>query len=112
MQIYTDSFTFICTEINISKCLALRKNKTENITDNLMKGKMINVLNNFSNQLIMVFADDKHVGYCFFHGGLNLSEANENPKMTAIKEFAILPEYDLSDIKKQSLEKSNSYSIH
>ncbi|WP_129536493.1 hypothetical protein [Chryseobacterium sp. 3008163] len=69
------------------------------IAENFDQRKMINVLNDFSNQLIMVFADQKPVGYCFFQGGLSYPDAKENQKMTAITEFAILPENDLPDVK-------------
>ncbi|MFC0427191.1 hypothetical protein [Chryseobacterium scophthalmum] len=61
--------------------------------------KTINVLNDFSNQLIMVFADQQPVGYCFFQTGFSYPEASENQKMTAIKEFSILQEYDLPEVR-------------
>ena len=61
--------------------------------------KMINVLNDLSNQLIMVFADQQPVGYCFFQTGFSYPEASENQKMTAIKEFSILQEYDLPEVR-------------
>lgn len=61
--------------------------------------KMINVLNDFSNQLIMVFADQQPVGYCFFQTGSSYPEASESQKMTAIKEFSILQEYDLPEVR-------------
>ena len=78
------------------------------IAENFDQRKMINVLNDFSNQLIMVFADQKPVGYCFFQGGFSYPDAKENQKMTAITEFAILPEYDLPDVKNALWKKVKS----
>lgn len=146
ISICIDTFTLNCTEINIRKCLALKKNKMEivskfvigsdqgmdeffdvkkefiresykeistekiekYIAENFDQRKMINVLNDFSNQLIMVFADQKPVGYCFFQGGLSYPDAKENQKLTAITEFAILPEYDLPDVKNNLWKKIKS----
>lgn len=83
--------------------------KIENyIAENFDQRKMINVLNDFSNQLIMVFADQSPVGYCFFQGGFSYPDAKENQKMTAITEFAILPEYDVADIKNALWKKVKS----
>jgi len=78
------------------------------IAANFDQRKMINVLNDFSNQLIMVFADQKPVGYCFFQGGFSYPDAKEDQKMTAITEFAILPEYDLPEIKNALWKKVKS----
>lgn len=78
------------------------------IAENFDQRKMINVLNDFSNQLIMVFADQKPVGYCFFQGGLSYPDAKENQKMTSITEFAILPEYDLPEVKNTLWQKVKS----
>lgn len=61
--------------------------------------KTINVLNDFSNQLIMVFGNQQPVGYCFFQTGSSYPEAVESQKMTAIKEFCILQEYDLPEVR-------------
>ncbi len=61
--------------------------------------KMINILNDFSNQLIMVYVNQHPAGYCFFRSGLSYPGAPEHHKMTAITEFAILSEYDLPEVK-------------
>lgn len=61
--------------------------------------KMINILNDFSNQLIMVYTDQQPVGYCFFQTGSFYPDADENQKMTAITEFSILQEYDLPEVR-------------
>ncbi|MEI7489394.1 MAG: hypothetical protein WCJ72_18665 [Chryseobacterium sp.] len=56
--------------------------------------KMINILNDLSNQLIMVFVDDQPAGYCLFKSGSSYSDLSEGKKMTELMEFGILPEYD------------------
>lgn len=61
--------------------------------------KMINILNDLSNQLIMVFVDDQPAGYCLFKSGSSYSDSSESKKMTEIINFSIIPEYDLADVK-------------
>lgn len=97
--------TFIRESYNV----VITSEEIENyIAENFDQRKMINILNDFSNQLIMVFADQKPVGYCLFQGGFSYPDAKENQKMTAITEFAILPEYDLQDVKNALLKKVKS----
>nr|WP_314495729.1 hypothetical protein [uncultured Chryseobacterium sp.] len=69
------------------------------IRENFDRRKMINILNDFSNQVIMVYADQQPAGYCFFKSGSSYREDTEQ-KMTEITELIILSEYDLPEIKK------------
>ncbi|ASK32288.1 hypothetical protein CEY12_20335 [Chryseobacterium sp. T16E-39] len=70
--------------------------------------KMINVLNDLSTQLIMVFVDDEPVGYCLFKSGSSYSGSPEGKRMTEIIDFALLPEYDLPEVRQSLWNKSRS----
>lgn len=61
--------------------------------------KMINILNDFSNQIIMVYVDQQPAGYCFFKSGSSYREDTEQ-KMTEIIELIVLSEYNLPEVKK------------
>lgn len=69
------------------------------IKEHLDHRKMINVLNDLSNQLIMVFVDDEPAGYCLFKSGSGYPDAPEGKKMTEIIGFGIVSEYNSSEVK-------------
>ncbi|MFP3594259.1 hypothetical protein [Chryseobacterium sp. SIMBA_038] len=69
------------------------------IKEHLDHRKMINILNDLSNQLIMVFVDDQPAGYCLFKSGSSYSDASKGKKMTEIINFGILSEYNSSEVR-------------
>lgn len=70
--------------------------------------KMINVLNDLSTQLIMVFVNNEPVGYCLFKSGSVYSNSPEGKRMTEIIDFSILPEYDSAEVRQSLWNKSRS----
>ncbi|WP_345990058.1 hypothetical protein AAEU33_20590 [Chryseobacterium sp. Chry.R1] len=80
----------------------------EYLAENVEYRKMINILNDLSTQLIMVFADHEPVGYCLFKSGSLYPEATEGERMTEIIDFSILPEYDQPEIRQSLWNKSRS----
>jgi len=69
------------------------------IKEHLDHRKMINILNDLSNQLIMVFVDEQPAGYCLFKSGSGYSDASVDKKMTEIIDFGILSEYNSSEVR-------------
>ncbi|MBT2622677.1 MULTISPECIES: hypothetical protein [Chryseobacterium] len=80
----------------------------EYLSEHVEYRKMINILNDLSTQLIMVFADNEPVGYCLFKSGSTYSGSSEGKRMTEIIDFAILPEYDQPEVRQSLWSKSRS----
>ncbi|MBK1895603.1 hypothetical protein [Chryseobacterium paridis] len=80
----------------------------EYLSEHVEYRKMINVLNDLSTQLIMVFADNEPVGYCLFKSGSVYPNSPEGKRMTEIIDFAILPEYDQAEVRQSLWNKSRS----
>jgi hypothetical protein len=70
--------------------------------------KMINTLNNLSNQLIMVYADDQPAGYSLIKSGSSYIGAPEGERMTELGAFAVLTEYDSPELRSSLWKKSRS----
>lgn len=69
--------------------------------------KMINDLNNLSNQLIMTYADQKPVGYSIIKSGTAYSGISDGKRATEIS-FVILPEFDSPEIRQSLWKKCRS----
>ncbi|MCT2564069.1 hypothetical protein [Chryseobacterium herbae] len=69
--------------------------------------KMINDLNDLSNQLIITYADDKPVGYSIIRSGLSHPALPEDKKATEMS-FVILLEFDSPEIRESLWKKSRS----
>ncbi|KAA2223590.1 hypothetical protein [Chryseobacterium sediminis] len=69
--------------------------------------KMINDLNDLSNQLIMTYADQKPVGYSIIKSGSLHPEIPEGKRATEIS-FVILSEFDLPEIRQSLWKKCRS----
>lgn len=78
------------------------------IKEHLDHRKMINVLNDLSNQLIMVYVDEQAVGYSLLKSSSSYSGSPEGKKMTKITDFGILPEYDTPEVRSSLWQKSRS----
>ncbi|MDH6252957.1 hypothetical protein M2347_002684 [Chryseobacterium sp. H1D6B] len=80
----------------------------EYIKAHLNARKMINTLNNLSNQLIMVYADHQPAGYSLIKGGSTYPGASEGERMTELGGFAVLPEYDSPELRSSLWKKTRS----
>ncbi|MBV8324910.1 hypothetical protein [Chryseobacterium sp.] len=69
--------------------------------------KMINDLNDLSNQLIMTYADQKPVGYSIVKSGSVYAGIPEGKRATEIS-FVILPDFDSPEIKQSLWKKCRS----
>ncbi|MEJ5049263.1 hypothetical protein WH221_05455 [Chryseobacterium culicis] len=69
--------------------------------------KMINDLNDLSNQLIMMYADQKPIGYSIIKSGSLHPGIPEGKRATEIT-FVILPEYDCSETRQSLWKKCRS----
>lgn len=69
--------------------------------------KMINDLNDLSNQLIMTYADKKPVGYSIIKSGSVYPGIPEGKKSTEIS-FVILPEYHSPEVQQSLWKKCRS----
>ncbi|AZA84013.1 hypothetical protein C1637_16090 [Chryseobacterium lactis] len=69
--------------------------------------KMINDLNDLSNQLIMTYADQRPVGYSILRSGSIYSGLPDGKRATEIS-FVILPEFDTQEIRQSLWKKSRS----
>lgn len=80
----------------------------EYLSEHVEYRKMINVLNDLSTQLIMVYVDGEPVGYCLFKSGSSYPDSHEGKRMTEIIDFAILPEYNQPEVRQSLWNKSRS----
>ncbi|KPE52499.1 hypothetical protein [Chryseobacterium indologenes] len=69
--------------------------------------KMINDLNNLSNQLIMTYANQKPVGYSIIKSGTAYPGITDGKRATEIS-FVILPEFDSPEIRQSLWKKCRS----
>ncbi|MEF9477954.1 hypothetical protein OWR28_09800 [Chryseobacterium sp. 1B4] len=69
--------------------------------------KMINDLNNLSNQLIMIYADQKPIGYSIIKGGSLHPGIPEGKRATEIS-FVILSEFDTPETRQSLWKKCRS----
>ncbi|MDR2236867.1 MAG: hypothetical protein LBE92_12150 [Chryseobacterium sp.] len=69
--------------------------------------KMINDLNDLSNQLIMTYADQKPVGYSIIKSGSVYPGITDGKRSTEIS-FVILPEYDSPETRQSLWKKCRS----
>ncbi|PWN67446.1 hypothetical protein [Chryseobacterium oncorhynchi] len=69
--------------------------------------KMINELNNLSNQLIITYADQKPVGYCILKSGSIYPGFSEDKRMTEVN-FVVLQEYNSVEIRESLWKKCRS----
>ncbi|MBB6370345.1 hypothetical protein [Chryseobacterium shigense] len=77
------------------------------IANDIDPRKMINDLNDLSNQLIITYADDKPVGYSILKSGSGHPALPEGKRATEIS-FVILPEFDSPEIRQSLWKKSRS----
>lgn len=77
------------------------------IANNIDPRKMINDLNDLSNQLIITYADDKPVGYSILKSGTSHPSLPEGKRATEIS-FVILPEFDSPEIRESLWKKCRS----
>lgn len=69
--------------------------------------KMINELNNLSNQLIITYADQKPVGYGILKSGSGYPGFPEEKRLTELH-FVIIPEYNTPEIRESLWKKCRS----
>nr|WP_315033136.1 hypothetical protein [uncultured Chryseobacterium sp.] len=69
--------------------------------------KMINDLNDLSNQLIMTYADQKPIGYSIIKSGSTYPGMPEGKRATEIS-FVILPEFDSQEARESLWKKCRS----
>ncbi|MGG5207938.1 hypothetical protein ACQWU4_03255 [Chryseobacterium sp. MIQD13] len=77
------------------------------IANDIDPRKMINDLNDLSNQLIITYADDQPVGYSILKSGHNHPALPEGKRATEIS-FVILPEFNSPDIRESLWKKCRS----
>lgn len=77
------------------------------IANDIDPRKMINDLNDLSNQLIITYADDKPVGYSILKSGSSHPALPEGKRATEIS-LVILPEFDSEEIRQSLWKKSRS----
>ncbi|NML69950.1 hypothetical protein HHL23_09075 [Chryseobacterium sp. RP-3-3] len=77
------------------------------IEDDIDPRKMINDLNDLSNQLIITYADDQPVGYSTLKSGLTHPALPEGKRATEMS-FVILPEFDSPETRTSLWKKSRS----
>lgn len=77
------------------------------IANNIDPRKMINDLNDLSNQLIIMYADDQPAGYSILKSGLSHPELPEGKRATEIS-FVILSEFDSPETRQSLWKKCRS----
>lgn len=77
------------------------------IQNNIDPRKMINDLNNLSNQMIITYADDRPAGYSIIKSGTSHPSLPEGKRATEIS-FVILPEFDSAETRQSLWKKSRS----
>lgn len=77
------------------------------IENNIDPRKMINDLNNLSNQMIITYADDRPAGYSIIKSGTSHPSLPEGKRATEIS-FVILAEFDSEETGQSLWKKSRS----
>ncbi|HBV17402.1 hypothetical protein [Chryseobacterium carnipullorum] len=87
--------------------LVPEKDIKKHIEEDIDPRKMINDLNDLSNQLIITYADDQPVGYSVLKSGVSHPSLSEEKRATEMS-FVILPEFNSPEIKESLWKKSRS----
>ncbi|MFP3834050.1 hypothetical protein [Chryseobacterium sp. SIMBA_028] len=102
-----DLFTVITSSISNTYKNLISEENLKKYIENWDPRKMINELNNLSNQLIITYADQKPVGYGILKSGSAYPGFSEDKRITELN-FVILQEYNLSEIRESLWKKSKS----
>lgn len=100
-------FTVIKSSISETYKNLISEESIRKYIENWDPRKMINELNNLSNQLIITYADQKPVGYCILKSGSIYSGFSEDKRMTELN-FVVLQEYNSPEIRESLWKKCRS----
>ncbi|MEG0925119.1 hypothetical protein [Chryseobacterium sp.] len=100
-------FTIIKSSVSNTYKNLISEEDIKKYTEEWDPRKMINELNNLSNQLIITYADQKPVGYGILKSGSGYPGFSEEKRMTELN-FVILKEYNSSEIRESLWKKCRS----
>ncbi|MBL1220666.1 hypothetical protein JET18_07440 [Chryseobacterium sp. L7] len=104
----SDLITIIdASAYSLHQGLVPEENIKKHIENDIDPRKMINDLNDLSNQMIITYADEQPAGYSMIKSGTSHPSLPEGKKATEIS-FVILPEFDSEDIRQSLWKKSRS----
>lgn len=104
----SDLITIIDSSVYaLHKGLVAEEDIKKYIANDIDPRKMINDLNDLSNQLIITYADEKPAGYSIIRSGLSHPSLPEDKKATEIS-FVILQDFDSPEIRESLWKKSRS----
>lgn len=102
-----DLFAIIKSSVNNIYKERVPQEDIQKYIENWDPRKMINELNNLSNQLIITYADDQPVGYGIIKSGSAYPGFSEEKRITEL-EFVLLQEYDTPEIRQSLWKKCRS----
>lgn len=102
-----DLFTVIKSSINTVYKEIIPEEEIKQYIENWDPRKMINELNNLSNQLIITYADQKPVGYGILKSGSGYPGSPEEKRITELN-FVILQEYNSPETRESLWKKCRS----
>ncbi|WP_336963345.1 hypothetical protein [Chryseobacterium contaminans] len=99
-----DLFTIIKSSLHSTYKALISEEEIQQYIENWDPRKMINELNNLSNQLIITYAGQKPVGYSIVKSGSVYPDSLEGKRFTELN-FVILKEYDTPEARKSLWKK-------
>lgn len=99
-----DLFTIIKSAVNTTYKELISEEEIQHYIENWDPRKMINELNNLSNQLIITYADEKPIGYGILKSGSGYPGSPEEKRFTELH-FVILEEYNTSETRESLWKK-------
>ncbi len=99
-----DLFTIIKSSVNTTYKGLIPEEEIKEYIEGWDPRKMINELNNLSNQLIITYADHKPVGYGILKSGSGYPGFSEGKRFTELH-FVIIPEYNTPEIRESLWKK-------
>ncbi|MGU3377035.1 hypothetical protein [Chryseobacterium sp. M5A1_1a] len=104
-----DLFTVIKSSVSNTYQNHISEEEIKKYIKNWDPRKMINELNNLSNQLIIIYADQQPAGYGILKSGSAYPGFSEEKRITELN-FVILQEYNSSEIRESLWKKCRSAS--
>lgn len=99
-----DLFTIIQSSLHSTYKELISEEEIKQYIEDWDPRKMINELNNLSNQLIITYADHKPVGYGILKSGSEYSGSPEGKRLTELN-FVILQEYNTPETRESLWKK-------
>ncbi|AZA89769.1 Uncharacterised protein [Chryseobacterium nakagawai] len=99
-----DLFTMIKSYVNTTYKEHVSEEEIGHYIEDWDPRKMINELNNLSNQLIITYADERPVGYGILKSGSGYPGSDGDKRLTELN-FIILREYDTQEIRESLWKK-------